>query len=129
MALKRKITKADYDKLAADLKTEYVADGDDNYRLDLDGEEDTGALKRAKDRETQLRKDAEKKAAEETPPHTWGRQSSAAVKPNVVRNTPTYVGKTFVNRCAIVLGRKHPHIRGEDAIDETPYPSSRVHTS
>ena len=41
MALKRKITKADYDKLAADLKTEYVADGDDNYRLDLDGEEDT----------------------------------------------------------------------------------------
>ena len=63
MALKRKITKADYDKLAADLKTEYVADGDD-YRLDLDGEEDTGALKRAKDRETQLRKDAEKKAAE-----------------------------------------------------------------
>ena len=52
MALKRKITKADYDKLAADLKTEYVADGDDNYRLDLDGEEDTGALKRAKDRET-----------------------------------------------------------------------------
>ena len=64
MALKRKITKADYDKLAADLKTEYVADGDDNYRLDLDGEEDNGALKRAKDRETQLRKDAEKKAAE-----------------------------------------------------------------
>ena len=64
MALKRKITKADYDKLAADIKTEYVADGDDNYRLDLDGEEDTGALKRAKDRETQLRTDAEKKAAE-----------------------------------------------------------------
>lgn len=63
MALKRKITKEAFDKLSADLKTEYV-ERDGEYVLDIDGEEDTGALKRAKDRETQLRKDAEKKARE-----------------------------------------------------------------
>jgi hypothetical protein len=61
MALKRKITKDEFGKLPADLKTEYVEDGD-GYKLDLSGDdgEDTGALKRAKDRETQLRRDAEK---------------------------------------------------------------------
>jgi hypothetical protein len=63
MALKKKITKAEFDKLSKDLQSEYVEDGE-GYRLDVDGEEDTGALKRAKDRETQLRKDAEKKAKE-----------------------------------------------------------------
>ena len=63
MALKKKITKSEYDKLSDGLKTEYVEDGD-GYRLDIEGEEDTGALKRAKDRESQLRKDAEKRAKE-----------------------------------------------------------------
>ena len=63
MALKKKLTKAEYEKLSDTLKSEYISDGDD-YKLDLDGDEDTGALKRAKDRETQLRRDAEKKAKE-----------------------------------------------------------------
>jgi hypothetical protein len=49
MALKKKISKADYEKLAAHFKTEYKADGDD-YVLDLDGEEDIGALQRANER-------------------------------------------------------------------------------
>jgi hypothetical protein len=59
MALKKKITKAEYEKLNEVFKAEYIEDGD-GFRLDVDGEEDTGALKRAKDREAQLRKDAEK---------------------------------------------------------------------
>ena len=63
MALKKTITKADFDKLPDALKTEYVEDNG-GYKLDLEGEEDTGALKRAKDREAQLRRDAEKKAKE-----------------------------------------------------------------
>ena len=63
MALKKKITKAEFEKLADHFKSEYIEDGD-GYRLDVDGEEDTGALKRAKDRESQLRKDAEKRAKE-----------------------------------------------------------------
>lgn len=61
MALKRKLSKTDYEKLSADLKLEY-AERDGDYILDIDGDEDTGALKRAKDREVQLRKDAETRA-------------------------------------------------------------------
>ena len=71
MALKRKITKAEYDALSDALKGEYKADGD-NYVLDL---EDSGfdALKEEKRKEkeradalqAQLDKDAAEKAAAE----------------------------------------------------------------
>lgn len=63
MALKKKLTKEEHAKLPDALKAEYIEDGD-GFRLDVDGDEDTGALKRAKDREAQLRKDAEKEAKE-----------------------------------------------------------------
>lgn len=65
MALKRKITKAQHEKLSEDLKKEYKEDGDD-FVLDVDGIEDTGELKRAKDREKQLRQEAEEKLREAT---------------------------------------------------------------
>lgn len=58
MALKKKITKTEYEKLATHFQGEYKADGD-NFVLDIDGEEDIGALKRAKDREVQRAKDLE----------------------------------------------------------------------
>ncbi len=60
MALKKKITKEEHAKLPAHFQSEYIADGD-GFRLDVDGDEDTGALKRAKDREAQLRREAEEK--------------------------------------------------------------------
>ena len=63
MALKRKITKEQFDKLSEGVKAEYIADGD-GYKLDIDGDEDTGALKRAKDREKELRQQAEEKLRE-----------------------------------------------------------------
>ena len=63
MALKKRITKEEHSKLADALKFEYVEDGD-GFRLDVDGDEDTGPLRRAKDREAQLRRDAEKRAKE-----------------------------------------------------------------
>lgn len=63
MALKKKLSKEEHAKLSDALKAEYVEDGD-GFRLDVDGDEDTGALKRAKDRESQLRRDAEKEAKE-----------------------------------------------------------------
>ena len=63
MALKRKISKEAYDKLSDVLKSEYI-ERDGEYVLDVDGDEDTGALKRAKDREAQLRRDAEAKLRE-----------------------------------------------------------------
>ena len=63
MALKKKLTKAEYEKLSEHIKAEYIEDGD-GFRLDIDGDEDTSALKRAKDREAQLRRDAEAKLRE-----------------------------------------------------------------
>lgn len=60
MALKHKISKADFDKLPDAIKSEYIADGD-GYRLDVEGFEDVGPLKRAKDREAQLRREAEER--------------------------------------------------------------------
>lgn len=63
MALKKKLSKAEYEKLSEHIKSEYVEDGD-NFRLDLEGDEDAGALKRAKDREVQLRREAEAKLRE-----------------------------------------------------------------
>lgn len=63
MALKKKISKEAFDKLSDELKAEYI-EKDGEYVLDIDGDEDTGALKRAKDREAQLRREAEKRAKE-----------------------------------------------------------------
>lgn len=64
MALKLKITKEEFAKLPADLQAEYAEGSDGSYSLDVTGLDDTGALKRAKDREAQLRKDAEKELKE-----------------------------------------------------------------
>lgn len=63
MALKRKLTKSEYEALKADVKSEYKADGD-NFVLDIDGDDDNGALKRAKDREAQRASDEKKRADE-----------------------------------------------------------------
>ena len=60
MALKRKISKEVYDALPDAIKAEYKEQGGE-YVLDVD---DSSELQRAKDRETQLRKDAEKRAAD-----------------------------------------------------------------
>lgn len=63
MALKKRITKEQHEALNEAFKGEYKADGD-NFVLDIDGDEDTGALRRAKDREAQKARDAEAKANE-----------------------------------------------------------------
>jgi len=60
MALKRKIPKSSYDALTDVNKALYVSDGD-NYILDLE-DDDTAALKRAKDRLSQEAKEAKKRA-------------------------------------------------------------------
>lgn len=59
--MKYKLTKAQYDELSDDLKKEYQ-DQDGEYVLNVEGGEDTGALKRAKDHEKERRKQAEDKA-------------------------------------------------------------------
>lgn len=61
--LVRKIDETKFNSLSDELKKEYKKDGD-SYVLEVEGIEDIGALKRAKDRESQHRKDAEKKLKE-----------------------------------------------------------------
>lgn len=66
MALKKKLTKTEYDAAKADIKTEYklVEGKTDEYELDIEGGEDTGALLRAKDHEKRARQEAETKLRE-----------------------------------------------------------------
>ncbi len=63
MALKKKLSKEAWATLKKEFQDEYKLVGDE-YVLDVDGEEDTGALLRSKDHEKQLRKDAEKRLKE-----------------------------------------------------------------
>lgn len=49
MALKRKISSSDFEKLSKDVQAEYKKSGED-YLLDIDGDDDVGELRRAKDR-------------------------------------------------------------------------------
>lgn len=60
MALKKQISKADYDNLPAAFKTEYRAQGDD-FVLDIEGE-DTTDWKKKRDIEAEHRRNAEARA-------------------------------------------------------------------
>lgn len=64
MALKSKIDEEAFKKLDKSLQAEYKKQDDGSYALDLEGAEDTGALKRAKDHEKEERKKAEQKTKE-----------------------------------------------------------------
>lgn len=64
MALKHKIDQAAFDKLHELFQEEYTKQEDGTYVLSVEGGEDTGALKRAKDHEKALREKATKKATE-----------------------------------------------------------------
>ena len=50
----------------------------------------------------------------ETPPRAWGRHPSAPEKVTNIGNTPTGVGKTFLQMSEQQKREKHPHGRGED---------------
>ena len=53
----------------------------------------------------------------ETPPHAWGRRRRPGITQTGVGNTPTCVGKTGLHPAKFWLGKKHPHMRGEDLND------------
>ncbi len=52
----------------------------------------------------------------ETPPRAWGRRIDFFTSSSPSRNTPTCVGKTITHFPASSLTGKHPHVRGEDAL-------------
>lgn len=65
MALKHKVSKAEFEKLVKQIQSEYKPDETgENYVLEVEGLEDTTVLKTAKDRERDARKEAEKTAKE-----------------------------------------------------------------
>jgi hypothetical protein len=65
MALKRKINKSTFEKLSEELKKEYKAgSSDDEFILDTEGDEDTGALRRALERERENASTSKKRLAE-----------------------------------------------------------------
>ena len=53
--------------------------------------------------------------SQETPPLAWGRHRVGSGFPDVLRNTPTGVGKTEACAKVFLSHGKHPHWRGEDA--------------
>ena len=50
----------------------------------------------------------------ETPPRAWGRRAPRHRAAICSRNTPTSVGKTYLQSERVLLAQKHPHERGED---------------
>ncbi len=52
----------------------------------------------------------------ETPPRAWGRPARQALLSSTRRNTPTCVGKTSAALIVRKKRKKHPHVRGEDAL-------------
>ncbi len=52
----------------------------------------------------------------ETPPRAWGRPSALDAFTDSNGNTPTCVGKTLPAASRHTSTRKHPHVRGEDAL-------------
>src|SRR5690625_3234568 len=56
-------------------------------------------------------------ALPETPPRAWGRRPHGGVNIGTLRNTPTCVGKTAFRRPSRTAAQKHPHVRGEDAVN------------
>jgi len=64
MAMKKKLTKAEFDKLSDTMKAEYISDGADGFKLDLTDDEDTGPLRRALEREKQAAGTSKARVAE-----------------------------------------------------------------
>ncbi|SYC69743.1 Domain of uncharacterised function (DUF2825) [Klebsiella pneumoniae] len=59
-------------------------------------------------------------ATRETPPRAWGRRFRRKGAHINNRNTPTCVGKTDPDRLASGHKEKHPHVRGEDSLYDSP---------
>jgi hypothetical protein len=99
MAVKYRITAAEFEALSDALKGEYKQNGD-NYVLDVSDMEDTGALKRAKDREAQARQDAERELAELKARQAQADDDSARNRGDIDALTQSYEQKLFDAKAA-----------------------------
>jgi len=57
-----------------------------------------------------------------SPPHAWGRRYYCGLELELVRFTPTCVGKTPKARVSLHRVSVHPHMRGEDQVE---FPAAR----
>ena len=143
--LKRKIDKKAFDELDEAIKKLY-SEKDGSYVLAIEGDDDAGELKRAKDREVQARKDAEKKAKElqeqldeatgndarkrgdiETLEKSWKEKFDKREKEllDKLSGKETYIRSTLVDNVATQLAAKIsttpnlmlPHIKARLAAD------------
>lgn len=64
MALKKSLTKKEYEKLSESFQELYSENDDGTYTLDIEGDEDVSSLKRAKEHEVAKRKEEAKKRRE-----------------------------------------------------------------
>lgn len=64
--MKHKVTAEQYAKMSPEFQAEYSQDADGGFTLSVEGLEDTGALRRAKDNEVNARKTAEQKVRDLT---------------------------------------------------------------
>lgn len=156
MALARKINKAKFEGLSDELKKEYKSTGEDEFTLQTEGDEDTSALKRAKDREKQRADEAEKALGEKeaeiekliagdkdkykdikTLEKSWQKKLDDQVAEGTARETKykTHIQKTLVDNVASDLAHKIstapalllPHIKGRITVDwEGDEPKTRI---
>lgn len=96
MSLKRKITKAEHAALIPALQVEYKAEGEE-FVLDAEGFEDPAELRRAKDREVEARKAAEKKAADAAEELRLSKESTARTSGDIVTLEKSWKDKLAAN--------------------------------
>ncbi len=62
-----------------------------------------------------------------SPPRTWGRRGPHLRRAELLRFTPTHVGKTTLGSGEYSAKEVHPHARGEDSITPPPGARTSVH--
>lgn len=157
MALKRKINKEQYGKLSDELKKEYKAgNGDDEFVLDTEGDEDTGPLRRALERERENAatskkrleqveqeleelnsNDARKKGDIKTLETSWNKklETQKAEFEGKLSKANAHIQKTLVDNVASEMATRiskapallMPHIRNRITVDfEGDEPTTKV---
>jgi hypothetical protein len=121
--LKYSIDKASFDGLDSINKSHYTQDGD-NYRLEVDGLEDVGALKRAKDHEASARKSLAAELA--TARDRLAKIEQIDVEAVKKETTAEVAGKFLSKLIDIEALRIAQKLAGSDGAELAPYIKGRL---
>ncbi len=53
-----------------------------------------------------------------TPPRVWGKRNFHRLQNAIIRYTPTCVGKTYIGGSTTLADKVHPHVCGENALEQ-----------